>query len=176
MHIDTLKEHNSAEVTPKIREIFFLSADPKNISDDQAKNDAFFTKWTGYYFSYEPEWILLAWDGPKLLGYMMIGSNSRKALAYYDSKNPSYRLFADQFEAYPAHLHMNFHPSARGQGTGSFLIEDACARLKKKNIKGLHLITSPDQRNVGFYRKNAFDFELKREWKGYPLLFMGRKI
>ncbi len=176
MNIDTLSQHKTADVLPKIREIFFLSADPKNISDDQSKNDAFFSKWTSYYLSYEPEWTLLAWDAGKLLGYMMIGTNSRKAVAFYDSRNPAYRVFADQFDDYPAHLHMNFHPTARGQGTGSFLVEDACARLKKKGLKGLHLVTSPGQRNVGFYRRNGFSFELQRDYKGYPLLFMGRKL
>lgn len=178
MHIDTYAQHkkDASIVSAKIREIFFLSADPQNISDDPAKNDAFFAKWTGYYFSYEPEWILLAWEGDRLLGYMMVGTSSRKALSYYDTKNPSYRTFADQFDEYPAHLHINCHPNARGQGTGTFLIEDACARLQKKGLKGLHLITSPTQRNVGFYRRNGFTFELQREYKGFPLLFMGRKL
>lgn len=178
MNIDTFAQHktDAAAVTAKIREIFFLSADPKNISDDQTKNDAFFAKWTGYYFSYEPQMILLAWEGDKLLGYMMIGTNSRKALAYYDTKNPSYRVFADKFDEFPAHLHMNCHPSARGQGTGTFLVEDACARLSKVGLKGLHLVTSPSQRNVGFYRRNEFATEVQREWKGFPLLFMGRKL
>lgn len=178
MHIDTFAQHkkDSAAVTAKIREIFFLSADPKNISDDQTKNDEFFAKWTGYYFSYEPEWILLAWEGERLLGYIMVGTNSRKAVPYYDSRNPSFRTFADQFDLYPAHLHINCHPSARGQGVGTFLIEDASARLIKKGLKGLHLITSPTQRNVSFYRRNGFSFELQREYKGYALLFMGRKL
>ncbi len=178
MHIDSFAQHkkDAAAVTAKIREIFFLSADPKNVSDDQAHNDAFFSKWTGYYFSYEPDLILLAWEDDKLLGYLMIGTNSRKAVAYYDSRNPSYRTFADQFDEYPAHLHMNCHPSSRGQGVGTFLLEDAYARLMKKGLKGLHLVTSPALRNVGFYRRNGFSFELLRDFKGYPLLFMGRKL
>lgn len=176
MNIDTLAQHQVSEVTPKLREIFFLSADPKNVSEDNAKNDAFFAKWTGYYFSYQPEWILLAWEGEQLLGYMMVATDSRKALAYYDSRNPSYRLFADLFDEYPAHLHMNLHPAARGKGLGSFLVESGCARLQKAGLKGIHLITSPDQRNAQFYRKNDFKYEVRREWKGFPLLFMGRKL
>jgi len=176
VEIDTFPQHSAPHILPLIREIFFLSADPRNISEDPVKNEAFFEKWTGYYFKFCPEWITLAWDTKKLLGYVMCEPHSKNALAFYQTRNPTYALFADQFEDFPAHLHMNAHPDARGKGVGTKMVEDLVARLKKERSAGVHLITSPGQRNAGFYRKNGFDYELQREWRGYPLLFMGRKI
>ncbi len=176
MEIHKYSDHSAANVMPLIREIFFLSADPKNVTEDPVKNEAFFEKWTGYYFRNYPEWILLAWGRKKLLGYLMCSPDSQKALAFYQSRNPSYALFADQFAEFPAHLHMNAHPDARGKGVGAALVEDLVKRLVAEKIPGVHLITSPSQRNAEFYRKNGFAVEVQREWRGYPLLFMGRKI
>lgn len=176
MNIDNFTNHSATVLMPLIREIFFLSADPRNVSEDPVKNEAFFEKWTGYYFKYCPEWILLAWKDHKLLGYIMCETDSARALPYYESRNPTYSLFKDQFDEYPAHLHMNSHPEARNQGVGAAMVAELVRRLKAEKVGGVHLITSPAQRNVGFYRKNDFDFELQREWRGFPLLFMGRKI
>jgi ribosomal protein S18 acetylase RimI-like enzyme len=173
--IETLAAQ-STDVLPLIREIFFLSADPKNVSEDPVKNEAFFEKWTGYYLKNAPEWVLLAFGKSKLLGYLMCGTDSSKALHHFQSRNPSYGLFADLFEKFPAHLHINCHPDARGKGVGGLLIEDMVNRLTTSEIPGVHLITSPSQRNVSFYRKNGFTHEVQREWKGYPLLFMGRSL
>lgn len=176
MTIQTLESHKAADVLPALREIFFLSADPKNVTEDPLKNEAFFEKWTGYYLKNFPQWIFLAFGRTKLLGYLMCGPDSAKALHHFQPRNPSYGLFADLFEKYPAHLHINCHPDARGKGVGSALIEEMVMRLKAERICGVHLITSNTQRNVSFYQRNGFDFELERDWKGFPLLFMGRTL
>lgn len=176
MTIDTFSDHTSALVLPLIREIFFLSADPRNVSDDPIKNEAFFEKWTSYYFKNRTDWMLLAWEGPKLLGYLMCEPESTKALPHYQVRNATYAVFQDLFSEYPAHLHMNSHPDARGKGVGSALIAELVRRLEAAHVGGVHLITAPKQRNVEFYRKNGFTEEIQREWRGYPLLFMGRKI
>ena len=176
MGIQQFSQFPASQVMPLIREIFFLSADPKNVSEEPLKNEAFFDKWTSYYFRNCPEWISLAWEDKKLLGYLMCEPNSSQALAYYHSRNPSYGLFADQFAEYPAHLHMNAHPDSRGKGVGTALVADLVRRLAAIQIPGVHIITSPGQRNADFYRRNDFIHEVRRDWRGYPLLFMGRKI
>ncbi len=173
--IRSLRESEPSAVRPLIRDIFFLSADPRNVSDDEDKNEAFFKKWTDYYLTREPENTLLAWIGDRMAGYLSAG-DSFKALPYYESVNPSFSLFSDLFEKYPVHLHMNCHPDFRGQGVGGALIEHLVRKLKEKNTPGVHLVTSPGLRNVGFYTKNGFDFQLVREWKSKPLLFMGRAL
>lgn len=173
---DTFAEHSPQVVLPLVREIFFLSADPRNVSEDPVKNEAFFEKWAGYYFKNYPDKILLCWGHQKLLAYLMYAPDSKKALEHYRTRVPSYAVFEDLFAEFPAHLHMNAHPDARGKGMGSQLIDELVSRLKKENIGGVHLVTSPAQRNAHFYRKNGFTHEVLREWKGYPLLFMGRKI
>jgi ribosomal protein S18 acetylase RimI-like enzyme len=173
--IDTLAQH-SANVLPLIREIFFLSADPKNVSEDPLKNEAFFERWTGYYLKNSPEWTLLAWDEGRLLGYLMYEIDSTKVLKHFQIRMPSYGLFADQFAEFPAHLHVNCHPEARGKGVGTALINELCTRLGEKNLSGVHLITSRTQRNVEFYRRNGFNIEIEREWRGQSLFFMGKKL
>lgn len=176
MKIDSFTDHSQDVVEPLVREIFFLSADPRNVSADPAKNEVFFEKWAGYYLRQCPEWILLAWRGNELLGYLMCEPDSTRALAFYAARNPTYALFKDRFTDFPAHLHMNSHPTARGQGVGALLVKELVVRLREAMVNGVHLITSPPQRNVNFYRKNGFTTEVLREWRGYPLLFMGRKL
>lgn len=176
MKLDWLIEHEVEAVKPSLKDIFFLSADPRNVTTDAAKNEAFFQKWTSYYFQNRADWMLLAWEGDRLLAYLMCEPDSWRALAHYEKVNPSYRIFEDLFPQFPAHLHMNAHPEARGHGVGSQLIEAVCARLIQDRVPGIHLVTSPSQRNVGFYRKNHFSFEESREWRSYPMLFMGRSL
>lgn len=176
MQFQWLQRNQVADILPALKEIFFLSADPRNVTADAAKNEAFFQKWTAYYLEQRPEWILVAKDKGKLLAYLMCEPDSRKALSHFEKINPSYRVFEDQFAKFPAHLHMNAHPEARGRGVGSQLIDHLVEKLKGINAPGVHLITSPSQRNASFYRKNGFTEEVRRDWKGYPLLFMGRKI
>src|SRR5262245_25812393 len=136
MRIESLSQH-STDAVPLIREIFFLSADPKNVTEDPIKNEAFFEKWTGYYIKSLPEWILLAFGKTKLLGYLMCGPDSMKALIHFQPRIASYGLFADQFEKYPAHLHMNCHPDARGKGVGTALVEELVSRLEAESIGGV---------------------------------------
>lgn len=176
MKLDWLIDHDAQAVKTPLKEIFFLSADPRNVTTDAAKNEAFFNKWTSYYFEQRPDWILLAWEENRLLAYLMCEPDSARALEYFAKVNPSYSVFKDLFVPFPAHLHMNAHPEARGRGIGGQLIETTAERLRQKSVPGLHLITSPSQRNTQFYRKNGFTHEVLRDWKGYPLLFMGKKI
>lgn len=155
------------------REIFFLSSSRKNFASPEEK-EAFFKKWTDYYLCFAAHLIMVAKDNDgRLLGYLTGCADSRSALSYFAKVNPSYSLFADQFQAFPAHFHINCHPDARGKGVGSQLVNHFIENLN--GIHGAHIVTSPDAENRHFYRKNGFTHELIREWKGIPLLFMGRK-
>ncbi|NJL25956.1 MAG: GNAT family N-acetyltransferase [Calothrix sp. SM1_5_4] len=157
-----------------IKEIFFLSSARQSFVNDNDR-EQFYQRWTRYYFASWPGEIRLARtfaaDGPRLAGYLMFCPDSAGALSYFESRIPSYGVFADLFAGFPAHLHMNCHPSARGQGIGGRLIMDA----RKRAPAGVHIVTSPDSRNVGFYRRNGFSFEVKRSWNAYELLFMGAR-
>ena len=158
-----------------IREIFFLSTSRTEWPDTETK-DTFFDTWTSYYFTHASDLIFTANDGGRMLAYLTGCCDSAGAQTEIEKKIKSFAVFADLFQKFPAHLHINAHPDARGQGVGSKLISHFCEVLKKRGVKGVHLVTSPDSRNRGFYRKNGFDFEVEREFKGHKLLFMGRSL
>jgi ribosomal protein S18 acetylase RimI-like enzyme len=169
------------ELEPKpallaIRDIFYASSARQTFSSPEEKIE-FFEKWTRYYITEEPELIFLAVeDEAKILGYLMGCADSKSALPYYEDRLKSYAVFADQFEKYPAHLHINFRPEARGRGIGSRLIEHYCGKLVERGVRGVHIVTGADAENRRFYTKNEFSFELKRRWREIDLLFMGRNL
>lgn len=174
--IQTFVNRSDQATFHRIREIFFLSANPANVSDDPIKNEAFFTKWTSYYFENRPDFISLATEDDEVLAYLMCEPDSEKARTYFKNILKSYDLFADLFQEFPAHLHMNAHPKARGKGVGTALVDNLKTRLKKMQVPGVHLVTSPAERNVSFYRKNGFTHEILRDFRGHPVLFMGQRL
>lgn len=154
---------------PALKEIFYLSSSRQTFAD-AAERDAFFQRWAGYYVSREPQNCFLALDSKKeLLGYITGCADSKAAAPHIPLR--SYSVFADLFDKYPAHLHINCHPRARSQGVGSALIRHLIGNF---GGAGIHLITSPGAANIPFYRRNGFTFEVEREWEGKKLLFMGR--
>lgn len=167
------KSNEPSKHKSQIEEIFFLSTSKTFESTEERTR--FFNNWTAYYFSQYPHLIFIALDkNSNVLAYITICPDSKAALGVLPIK--SYSLFADLFQEYPAHLHINAHPKARGMGLGSRLIEHACNHLKQKNIKGLHLVTSPDSKNVSFYKRNKFHYEKESKWGESTLLFLGKKI
>jgi len=48
---------------------------------------------------------------------------------------------------YPAHLHIDLLPEAQGQGLGRRLIDTLLAELRRRGVRGLHLVAS--DRNAG---------------------------
>lgn len=159
----------------QIRHIFFLSSSRTEFATPLEK-DAFYHRWTEYYFTHCERFIYLAVEDNRLLGYLMGCSDSRAAEEHYAQTIKSYAVFADLFERFPAHLHINCHPSARGRGVGSRLVEKFIEDLRTQGVGGVHLVTSPDSPNRAFYRKNNFQEEVIRPFKDVSLLFMGRFI
>lgn len=160
----------------QIKSIFFLSSEKKEFSSEAEKED-FFHRWTDYYIKPPIKDLLLTHNKlSQINGYLMGARDSLSALSFYRDKIRSYEIFYDLFELYPAHLHMNVHPEARGLGVGSKLIEEYVQILKSSDCRGVHIVTSPDQRNVGFYKTHGFEYAEVREWKGFKLLFMGRGL
>jgi GNAT superfamily N-acetyltransferase len=159
---------------PQFREIFFESSARKTFENDEGK-EAFFHKYTHVYLSDSRSIILGAWEQDKLLGYITLFPDSKNCEEQYEL-NMFYSLFDDQFDEYPAHLHINCHADARDKGVGSQLINEACELLALNNIAGVHLITAPDARNVTFYQKNNFNYSLVKERNGIQFLFLGRKL
>lgn len=65
---------------------------------------------------------------------------------------PARRLLAPWFDAYPAHLHINLAPAARGQGLGRRLLEHFLAQLQARGVFKLHITTASDAAPAFFHR------------------------
>lgn len=167
-----LSSDQKEKVLQQIREVFFEASSVKTFRDDEHR-ESFFFRWCGVYLQDGFPTPFLAIQDDTLLGYLIYSSKSPLDSPW---AQPGVECFMDLYDQFPAHLHMNCHHEARGKGVGSRLIESVCKELQEKQIAGVHILTSPDQANVQFYRKVGFLREEVRERAGYELLFMGKKI
>ncbi|MFA5393377.1 MAG: GNAT family N-acetyltransferase [Candidatus Ratteibacteria bacterium] len=127
---------------------------------------------TRYYTDCEPESILVAESGGRVVGYIMGAVSTRSfsramlrlvlfktipgiLLGRYRINSQGLVILAvllagtvkgerdpDLEEEYPAHLHINIDDECRQAGLGSKLMTAWFQRLKEKQIKGAHLSTN----------------------------------
>ncbi|MBY0414004.1 MAG: GNAT family N-acetyltransferase [Bdellovibrionales bacterium] len=165
-----IKKEEKDRVLKASEEIFFLSSSVKEFASPE-KKEAFYKRWCRDYQEVYPEEFFVVLEGKKVLGYLSGCSKTIEGLSVLSV--PGVLTFEDLYEKFPAHLHINFHPDARGKGLGSQLIRHYIAYLKKRKVRGLHLITSPGAQNVSFYERLGFNEIVVREFKNSPLQFMG---
>ena len=166
-----------APLRRQIEEILLASANPRRVPDESSRT-AFLDRWLTPYLTVYPEQVLLALDeaeGGQVLGVLNGCLDSAGAEVFRDL-HPYYRLFADLYQAYPAHFHVNCHPDHRGRGVGSCLVEAFVALCRDGGLPGVHLVTAPGLRNVGFYRRNGFTEAVERSEAGQGYLFLGRRL
>lgn len=177
MLLETLAEtvDRSARLA-EMKEIFFLSAAELNRNADEITRERFWQRWTSYYIRNCADEVIFAIENRRAIGYLTGCHDSRAASATLCSSIKSYPLFEDHFDSYPAHLHMNVHPSARGKGIGAALIENYARRLKVNDVRGVHIVTVPGQRNVEFYLRHGFRAIEERAFNGQALVFMARTL
>ena len=169
-NLDNLKKEI---ILNKVEEIFFLSSSLKTFSSIE-RRQAFYKRWCGDYQNFYPEEFFIVMEEDIVLGYLSGCSNS--TLAQATISVPGYDIFHDLFKTFPAHLHINFHPDARGKGLGSTLMNHYMDYLQLNNISGVHLVTSPNAQNVNFYLRLGFTETETRDFNGAPLFFMGRHL
>ena len=152
----------------KVLKIFLLTLD-KSIKD-KVKIESLKYMYFDFYEKY-PEYFLVALDQEEILGYICCAPTSidQPELAELMSH---YKKFTEQYEEYPAHLHINCHPESQGMGVGTVLINALCDKLQSDSISAVHLITGVNSRNVEFYKKNKF----KKIHKIGNLLLLGKKL
>lgn len=171
MLVTTLaKIKNKEEILLQIEDIFFEATSKKEFSSLELKA-AFYKRWCKDYQTFYPEEFFVMIEDSKVLGYLSGCSQSTASLSILDV--PGLPVFADLFNSFPAHLHINFHSSVRGKGLGSLLVKTFIEQLKENHCKGLHLITSPNAHNISFYERLGFNYRVEREFNGMELLFMG---
>ncbi len=156
----------------ELREIFFESSTRKDFADE-ADKDHFFFKYVGVYLKHFPEYLWVAREG-RILGYM-IGAPVTDETELHRVQ-PHLQIFQKHFTDYPAHLHVNFHPDARGMGLGSKLFSQLEKQFQEAGIRGVHIMTGPDSRNKIFYQRLGFDFEVVLDFRGSPILLMGKRL
>lgn len=68
-----------------------------------------------------------------------------------------YRMLIPELDEYPAHLHIDLLPEAQGQGWGRRLIEMVVSKLTAREVPGLHLAASTENRAaIAFYPRVGF--------------------
>lgn len=169
---DILSEDEKINKFEEIKDVFFLSTS-KSVFDSPEQKEEFFNKWCGDYLRIYPQWFFLVINqDKKLLGYLSGVLNTNEGLKFL--RVPGIKYFLHLYDQFPAHLHINFHPDARGLGLGSILVRYYLDFLQERGVEGVHLITSPEAKNVNFYRRLGFVYVEEFSTEKMELLFMGR--
>ncbi len=164
---------DAPDAWPMIEEIFFLSSSVQSFDSDDARQ-RFLDAWTGYYRESEPDGIYLCLTPDKrVAGYLMGCRDSRAAKRLY-ADIASYAVFEDQFDAYPAHFHVNCHPDHRERGIGGRLVAAFLDDCRGKGLSGVHVVTAEGARNIGFYRRCGFETVAQRRWRDRDLVCLAR--
>ena len=164
---------DQTSIKKQIEAIFFEASSRKEFESEEKKL-SFFKRWCKDYQDYYSDEFFLLMEGDKLLGYLSGCSDSEQSLTKLEV--PGLPVFADLFNDYPAHLHINFHHDARGRGLGSTLVNHYIEWLFERRCKGLHLVTGRESKNRVFYERLGFNHYDEREFKGMQLFFMGKKL
>ena len=174
--IDKFVKSNQQETAlSQIESIFFSSSARQEFANDLERSQ-FRYKYLDWYRIHHPELLYLAVTADaEINGYICGTPNTRQSPELFEL-HPWLEELTAQCESFPAHLHINLTEATRGMGVGSQLIEVFENRLKSLKVAGVHLVTSPSARNVGFYKKNGYNFESVFHWKNVDLLFLGKQL
>ena len=148
-------------------------------------SESFAEIWTGYYTDHEPESLFVATLDDRVVGYLTGCVDTKRAPSPADAVKAAmlrYWLFlrpgtagfffralvdvvclggAPEGETddprYPAHLHINLLPEARGTGLGAGLMRAWLDRLRSLGVPGCHLGTLHENENaIGFFTHQGF--------------------
>lgn len=158
----------------QIADILLVSANPRRVAVE-ASQAAFLARWLDPYVAAYPEQLLLALDAQETVLGVLTGCLDSAAAVFRDL-HPYYRLFADLHAVYPAHFHVNCRPDHRSRGVGSRLVRHFVSVCREAGLPGVHLVTAPGVRNVGFYRRNGFTEAVERAEDGRSYLFLGQRL
>jgi ribosomal protein S18 acetylase RimI-like enzyme len=196
--VDEFSEPIRDRVIEAARAVFWETAQQTDFST-QEERDAYEWRYFGYYLEGEPSSFMVAVDdggatadygvnadggtadrgnSPTVLGYICGVTDTRNHPELYRVA-PHIAVFDDLYGRYPAHLHINLTAASRGRGLGGALIGALETRVRRAGASGLHLVTSPDARNVTFYHRNGFTDRYERSAPEDPeakMLLMGKTL
>jgi GNAT superfamily N-acetyltransferase len=148
--------------------------------------ESFAEIWTGWYTDHEPESTFVADGGGDVVGYLVGCVDTARALSPRDAVvrqlvrrqlflRPGtagffWRSVVDTLRdgevpsgelrdpRWPAHLHINLLPAARGKGAGRGLVGAWLGRLRSLGSPGCHLGTLAENRSgIAFFRSVGFE-------------------
>jgi GNAT superfamily N-acetyltransferase len=138
---------------------------------------AFRERWLGRYLEGGTDVVLLALDPTGAVAGYLVGALQDPAgqprFADIDYFRGGFRGLCRR---YPAHLHINLAPAARGRGLGARLIGVFAARAAAGGAPGMHVVTARSARNVGFYLRCGFAELGSTCWHSREVLFLGRAL
>ena len=148
-------------------EICRLTGDAgEDASDLYADPDLLGELWVGPYLALEPELAFVAADERGPVGYVLGAADTAAFESACEEvwwperrerhpEPPATR--AEVLAEYPAHLHINLHPRAQGQGFGRRLIDTLFGALRARDVTGVHLgVAAANRRAIGFYTHLGF--------------------
>lgn len=159
--------------------IFFEASATRSFASDELRT-AFRDRWLGRYLRLEAANVFLMFRGTDidpshLVGYVA-GALDDPALSERYDDIGYFPLLRDVTRRFPAHLHVNLAPEARGAGLGSLLVNRFASEASAAGAPGVHVVTSASSRNVGFYKANDFSFEYPFDWRQAHLVLLGRTL
>jgi GNAT superfamily N-acetyltransferase len=175
--LPTIRRYLDVVSTPNVESeidvIFFESSNTKSF-ESAAQRAAFRERWLGRYLKHDPGFAYLAFAGGDIVGYL-VGAVDDPALASRFADIDYFAALKDVTSVFPAHLHVNVAPTFRNRGIGGQLIERFAGDAKAARAPGVHVVTSADATNVGFYNRNGF-LEIARTGKSGQLVVLGRRL
>lgn len=183
--VDELAPNYRGPAIEAARAIFWETAQQTEFTT-RKEREGYEWRYFGYYLEGERSLCLVAnadrgasgdrSPAPAVLGYICGVADTRSHPELYRVA-PHIGVFDDLYIRYPAHLHINLTAASRGMGLGALLIRAFESRVHDAGAVGLHLVTSPDARNVSFYHRNGFTDQYERSAPDDPeskMLFMGK--
>ena len=155
--------------------IFFEASGTKTFASAEVRA-AFHERWLGRYLRQYPEWVYLALnDDDSLAGYLLSCLNDPAKTALF-SDIGYFQNFAHLTERFPAQLHVNLAPRARGHGAGGRLVCAFIDDARRADCPGVHVVTARGLRNTTFYARNGFGEVGHVTWQGRDLVFLARDL
>jgi GNAT superfamily N-acetyltransferase len=124
-----------------------------------------------YLDDYLSQVAFVAVEGEQVSGYIIAQLDTFKTEATWA---PHLAIFREEYARYPAHLHINCRSATQGKGLGGKLLAALENDLLARGVKGLHLITAADARNVSFYKKYGYLQVALKTWKSTELMMLGK--
>lgn len=180
----------------------FFQASSRQTFADAVERARFRERWLGRYLGADAGHGFAAviqddHGGPpcsgrcRIVGYV-VGAMDNPALAPRFSDFGYGEEFLRYCAAFPAHLHINLLADHRGRGIGTRLIEAFCSHVAEAsraaraaavegqvaappNVCGVHVVTSANARNVGFYNQNGFKERARTGSAADALVFLARR-